>query len=152
MEKESNDNKIIKFVFHTADVNSSEDWLCIINSYIIRSRSANDKYPYIHLLWFLNQEKWTTEQLTAALRCYDIQSQPFVTAILSKIGMCLSEYKQKLLQRTLSLFNVDYSPYIPAMIPEHFLTSFPTDPMVISLLYAHHYNIFSSLIRKSLKR
>jgi len=116
--EESNENKIIKFVFHTADINSSQDWLCIINSYIIRSRSANDKYPYIHLLWFLNQEKWTVEQLTAALRCYDIQSQPFVTAILSKIGMCLSEYKQKLLQRTLTQFNVNYSPYVPAMIPE----------------------------------
>ena len=116
--QEINENKIVKFDFHVADSNSPRDWLCIINSYIKRTRNSNDKFPYIHLLWFLNKEKWTFEQLTTAIRSYDIQSQPFITAVLSKIGTCLSEYKQRLLQRTLSQFNVNYTPYIPAMIPE----------------------------------
>ncbi len=118
LPKEITNNKIVKFEFHQAAIDNLQDWLTIINSYIIRSRTANDKYSYIHLLWFLNKEKWTIEQLTAAIRCYDIQSQPFITALLCRIGMCLSEYKQKLLQRTLSQFNTNYTPYIPTMIPE----------------------------------
>lgn len=121
-ETESNfeitDNKIVKFEFHAPNVNSRQDWLTMINSYIIRSRNNNDNYPFIHLLWFLNKEKWANDQLFDAINCYDIQSQPFITSVLSRIGKCLSEYKQKLLQRTLSHFNVNYTPYIPAMIPE----------------------------------
>ena len=58
--------------------NPRYDWIVIINSYLSRSQNAEDKYPFIYLLWFLNHSNWDIQQLKDAISQYDIKVHPFI--------------------------------------------------------------------------
>ena len=107
----------ITFEIYAANPANVNHWITIINSYIYRSKNKEDKYPFIHLLWFISHYSWTTETLREAIRHYDTTIQPFVFKILSKIGQCLSCLQQERLSEVLGYFNIKYNIYYPAIIP-----------------------------------
>ena len=117
-DSEDNDNSPVEFNVEAVNANSISDWIIIINSYIIRSRDNQDKYPYIHLLWFLNHKRWHSDKLIEALEHYDVQSLPFIFNVFSSIGRCLSLHKQKYIQQSFAHYNNSYVPYTPSIIPE----------------------------------
>lgn len=95
---------------------SINHWITIINSYIIRSKNPEDKYPYIYMLWFINHSLWDNKTLVKALQHYNINLQPFIFNILSKIGKCLSYSKQNSLAEVLNHFHYEYKIYFPQII------------------------------------
>lgn len=117
-EVENNQNKSdsVTFSFHIA--NSQYDLIAIINSLIIRSQNVEDKYPFMYLLWFLNHNNWTTEQLKTAIGQYDIRVQPYIFKWLRKICRCLSYQKQQQIKKIAHYFNFEYEIYLPSQITD----------------------------------
>ena len=121
-KKDSNNNQennTVHFGVHSINPGTLDDWRIAINSFIIRSQNREDKFPYIHLLWMLNNCQWNRQQIQAALIIYDVQAQPFViNQALSKICRCLSMNKQGLIRQALSGLGYDYNEYYPAVLNE----------------------------------
>ena len=68
------------------------------------------------MLWFINHSLWDNKTLVKALQHYDINLQPFLFNILSKIGKCLSYSKQNSLAEDLNHFHYEYKIYFPQII------------------------------------
>ena len=121
-QTEDNDqskNSTISFEIHEINATKQDDWRLVINSFIIRSQSADERYPYLHLLWMLNYCKWDSTALTRALNIYDAQSHPFIIGKgFSLFSRCLSKYKQEQVQKALANFGYRYNVYVPSVITE----------------------------------
>ena len=117
INKDFNGN--ISFEVHEINATKQDDWRLVINSFIIRSQSVDERYPYLHLLWMLNYCKWDSTALTRALNIYDAQSHPFIIGKgLSLFCRCLSKYKQEQVQKALANFGYRYNVYVPSVITE----------------------------------
>lgn len=113
------DKESIAFKVHAVNAYSLDDWRLVINSFIIRSQNPYDKYPFIHLLWMLNNCQWSSENIINAISQYDVRTQPFIiNNALCRIGRCLSVTKQQLMQKALMHFNCNYQKYSPSIIKE----------------------------------
>lgn len=117
--EQKNKTDFISFTVHTVDSSVLDDWRLSINSFIIRSQSVNEKYPYLHLLWMLNYCDWDSAALIRALQIYDNMSLPFIIEEgFCRVCKCLSEYKQTQVQKALAHFDYRYDIYIPSVISE----------------------------------
>ena len=114
--KESSDS--VTFSFHIATPQCDNDWVIILNSLINRSQNAEDKFPFIFTLWFLNHSDWSISQLKYAIGQYDIKVQPYILKWLQKICRCLSYQKQKRIKDVAHYFNFEYEIYIPKQITD----------------------------------
>lgn len=99
-------NEKVTFRYHIAD--PERDMIVIINSLIFRSQQGDKNLPFIYLLWFLNYSNWTINQLTNAIREYDVKSQPFIFKWLGKIACCLSLQRQQQIKTVFENFNKEY--------------------------------------------
>lgn len=106
----------VSFEIHIANSSNLNHWSNIINSYILRSKNLEDKYPYIFLLWFLNHSNWSYNTFIEALENYNFNLHPFIFKILGKIGKCLSYSKQNSLAKVLKHFHYEYQIYFPSTI------------------------------------
>lgn len=131
--KESSDS--VTFSFHIATPQYDNDWVIIFNSLINRSQNAEDKFPFIFTLWFLNHSSWSISQLKYAIGQYDIKGQPYILKWLQKICRCLSYQKQKRIKDVAHYFNFEYEIYIPEQI---------TDALryVTPMISETNYNLF----------
>lgn len=118
VQGEAPEKETIYFNIHPISASNINDWRIVINSYIIRSQTPADRYPYIHLLWMLNYRQWNSEDVVKALSLYDVTSQPYIIKALSKISKCLSVDKQQQMRNALASFNYKYEIYSPAAIKE----------------------------------
>ena len=119
LQNKQKDTDTISFNVHAVNSFNLDDWRLVINSFIIRSQDPNDNYPFIHLLWMLNNCQWSSEIIINALYMYDVLTQPFViNNALLRIGRCLSITKQQLMQNALMHFNCNYPIYAPLFIKE----------------------------------
>ena len=106
---EQKDKDSLSFTVHAANASNIDDWRLVINSFIIRSQNPYDNYPFIHLLWMLNNCQWSSESIINAINLYDVQTQPFIiNNALCRIGRCLSVTKQQLLQKGLIHFTSSF--------------------------------------------
>lgn len=69
-QDKSTDKDSIAFKVHTVNAYSMDDWRLVINSFIIRSQNPYDNYPFIHLLWMLNNCQWSSESIINAINLY----------------------------------------------------------------------------------
>jgi hypothetical protein len=118
-ETNNKDSDMISFDVHAVNPSKLDDWKIVINSFIIRSQRAEDKFPYIHLLWMLNFCNWNSSDLVEVLSSYKDQSIPFiVNRGLSRVSRCLSYTKQKMIQQALSQLKYNYEVYQPSVITD----------------------------------
>lgn len=117
--KEKVDNRgntnpnIITITFHCAEPNNVNDWIYIINSFVIRSQNREDKYAFMELLWALDKLCWRKETLISAWSKYPDATIPFLVKEFQKIGRILSYNKQQALKFVLSNYNGLYDIYLP---------------------------------------
>lgn len=124
-EKGNEVSDIISMRLHAANSNNLNDWICIINNFIIRNNDPEDKFAFMELLWFLDKEFGNQDALINALRRYPPKSIPFLIRKLNLIGRCLSINKQKVLQKVCESFGNIYSIYVPKMVSEAYKILFP---------------------------
>lgn len=104
---------IINITFHCVEPNNVNDWIHIINSFVIRSKNREDKYAFMELLWALDKLYWSKETLISALSKYQEASIPFLVQEFKRIGRILSYRKQVALKSVLFNFNGRYDIYLP---------------------------------------
>lgn len=136
-ESKEQHKDFIEFSIHIANSKNIHDWITIINSYIIRSKNTDDKFQYMHLLWFLNHIDWDVSQLKKVLECYDVKSRPFIIRGITKISRCLSFYKQRQIKEALESFNFEYTIYFPSIISEALNNIVP----YINSIYLNIFNL-----------
>lgn len=108
----------IEFSIKEASVSDFGCWIYVINSYIQRSEDNKDLYPYLYLLWFLNHNDWTTDNLYEAICRYPIESRPFIATGIGRVSKCLSLFKQEAVQQALKKIGISYTVYQPDFIGE----------------------------------
>lgn len=116
---------VVDFFVRPINCVEIDDWICIINSYIIRSQNNDDHYPFIFLLWFLDHCNWSKDMLVQALRAYSVESRLFVIKKIERISKCLSLLKQRKIKVAFEDLGVDYSLYRPSFIEDalsHFVS------------------------------
>lgn len=86
-------------------------WIYILNSYLQRAQDKNDFYPYIFLLWFLNNYWWTKDILLQALYEYSDEYRQILGNGIKNISMCLSLAKQQSVQWALNEIGIEYTIY-----------------------------------------
>lgn len=121
-DKKDNEGNVIpdevKMTFHNAAPNNVNDWIYIINSFVIRSQNKEDKYAFLELLWALDKLTWNSPTLISAFSRYPSQTIPFLITNFQKFGRVLSYYKQEELKLVCSTFNGQYSIYSPEILKQ----------------------------------
>lgn len=123
INKQDDDNEnivpdILKMPFHSASSDSINDWIYIINSFVIRSQNREDKYAFMELLWALDKLQWNSKTLISAFSKYPSQTIPFLIKNIQKFGRVLSYHKQKLLKEVCAAHNGQYNIYLPDIITQ----------------------------------
>ena len=108
-----NESKV-EFSFHVADPEC--DWIVIINSLIIRAQNVDDRFPFMYIIWFLNNSNWGVKHLIDAIIKYERDTQLFILKWLQKICRCLSFNKQQKIKEVANFFHFDYQVYLPCQI------------------------------------
>lgn len=116
LNEKSQDTDTVKFTFHIANSQNENDWLVIINSLIIRSQNAEDKYPFMYILWFLNHCHWNEEQLKKSISLYNIYTRPYLFKQLQRFCRCLSYQKQLQIKEVAEHYKYEYQIYAPSII------------------------------------
>jgi hypothetical protein len=111
---------LLEMSFHAVDTNNVNDWIYIINSFVIRSQNHEDKYAFTELLWALCKLHFNGQVFIAALSKYPEQTVPFLLSNLQKIGRCLSYNKQVALQSVCSAYHYEYKIYSPEIFKQAF--------------------------------
>lgn len=106
--------------FHAVDTNNVNDWIYIINCFVIRSQNHEDKYAFTELLWALCKLHFNKQVFIEALSKYPEQTVPFLLSHIQKIGRCLSYNKQVALQSVCSAYHFDYKIYSPEISRQAF--------------------------------
>lgn len=109
---------ILKMSFHSVSFDSIDDWIYIINSFIIRSQNREDKYAFMELLWALDKLQWNSKTLVSAFSKYPSQTIPFLITNIQKFGRVLSYYKQEALKKVCAAHNCQYNIYSPDIITQ----------------------------------
>mgnify|MGYP007012008855 CR=1 FL=1 len=86
-------------------------WIYILNSYLQRAQDKNDFYPYIFLIWFLNNYWWTKDILLQALYEYSDEYRQILGNGIKNISMCLPLAKQQSVQWALNEIGIEYTIY-----------------------------------------
>lgn len=108
----------ITIKFHCAAPNSVNDWIYIINCFVIRSQNRDDKYAFMELLWALDKLYWTKETLISAWSQYPAATVPFFVQEFQKFGRVLSYNKQMALKSVLTSYSGRYDIYLPEVIKQ----------------------------------
>lgn len=103
----------ITIKFHCAAPDSVNDWIYIINCFVIRSQNRDDKYAFMELLWALDKLYWKKETLISAWSQYPAATVPFFIQEFQKFGRVLSYNKQMALKSVLSSYSGRYEIYLP---------------------------------------
>ena len=103
----------ITIKFHCAAPDSVNDWIYIINCFVIRSQNRDDKYAFMELLWALDKLYWKKETLISAWSQYPAATVPFFVQEFQKFGRVLSYNKQMALKSVLSSYSGRYEIYLP---------------------------------------
>lgn len=103
----------ITIKFHCATPDSVNDWIYIINCFVIRSQNKADKYACMELLWALDKLFWKKETLISAWSQYPAATIPFFVQEFQKFGRVLSYNKQMALKSVLSSYSGRYEIYLP---------------------------------------
>ena len=111
---------VVKVSIHSASSNNVNDWMKIINCFVLRSQNREDNYAFMELLWALDKLEWNGKTLISALSKYPVQVIPFLIANFQRIGRILSYYKQQTLKEVCELYNGQYIIYSPVIIKEAF--------------------------------
>lgn len=106
----------ITIKFHCAVPDNVNDWIYIINCFVIRSQNREDKYAFMELLWALDKLYWKKETLISAWSQYPETTIPFFVQEFQKIGRVLSYNKQMALKYVLSSYNGRYEIYLPNVL------------------------------------
>lgn len=80
-KKDDKDNVIddvISMSIHNVSFNNINDWIYIINSFILRSQNKEDKYAFMELLWALDKLPWDKKTLSSAISRYQDQTKLFL--------------------------------------------------------------------------
>lgn len=109
---------VVQISIHSASPNNVNDWIYIINSFIIRSQNREDKYAFMELLWALDKLQWNTRTLTSAFSKYPPQTIPFLITNIQKFGRVLSYHKQEALKEVCAAHNGQYNIYLPDIITQ----------------------------------
>ena len=109
---------VVKMTFHNASPNSVNDWIYIINSFVIRSQNKEDKYAFLELLWALDKLTWNSTTLISAFSRYPSHTIPFLITNFQKFGRILSYYKQEALKLVCSAHNGQYAIYSPGILKQ----------------------------------
>ena len=120
IENNADDGRL-SFKFHIANYANEIDWWIIVDSFYLRLKNGKeDKYPFIYLLWFLNDVKMDEypKFLKAAIKRYSEPNRVYLCREIGKICFCLPYYKQKLIKRVLADLKFDYNVYFPLNISE----------------------------------
>lgn len=120
-KKDDNDNIIpdeVKMTFHNAYSNSVDDWIYIINSFLLRSKNRDDKYSFLELIWALDKLNWNKSTLISAFSRYSSETISFLITSFQKIGRILSCYKQEALKQVCSAHNGLYKIYSPPILKQ----------------------------------
>lgn len=118
IDKGNTTSDVVQISIHSASANNVNDWICIINSFVIRSQNKEDKYAFMELLWALNKLQWNSKTLTSAFSQYPTQTIPFLITNFQKIGRVLSYYKQQSLKEVCAAHNGQYNIYSPDIIKQ----------------------------------
>lgn len=113
---------VLKMTFHSASSDNVNDWIIIINSFVIRSSNKEDKYAFMELLWALDKLQWNSTTLILAFSRYPSQTKSFLITNFQKFGRILSYYKQEALQIVFAKFKGKYNIYSPVNIEETYYT------------------------------
>lgn len=103
----------ITIKFHCASPDSVNDWIYIINCFVIRSQNREDKYAFMELLWALDKLFWKKETLISAWSQYPAATVSFFVREFQKFGRVLSYNKQMALKSVLSSYSGRYEIYLP---------------------------------------
>lgn len=103
----------ITIKFHSAVSDSVNDWIHIINCFVIRSQNREDKYAFMELLWALDKLPWKEETLISVWSQYPEAMVCFFVKEFQKFGRILSYDKQMSLKSVLSSYNGYYDTYLP---------------------------------------
>lgn len=103
----------ITIKFHCASPDSVNDWIYIINCFVIRSQNREDKYAFMELLWALDKLFWKKETLISAWSQYPTATVSFFVQEFQKFGRVLSYNKQMALKSVLSSYSGRYEIYLP---------------------------------------
>lgn len=103
----------ITIKFHCASPDSVNDWIYIINCFVIRSQNKEDKYACMELLWALDKLFWKKETLISAWSQYPAATVSFFVQEFQKFGRVLSYNKQMALKSVLSSYSGRYEIYLP---------------------------------------
>lgn len=108
----------ITIKFHCAAPDSVNDWIYIINCFVIRSQNREDKYAFMELLWALDKLFWKKETLISAWSQYPEATVQFFVQEFQKIGRVLSYNKQVTLKSVLSSYSGRYDIYLPDVVKQ----------------------------------
>lgn len=103
----------ITIKFHCASPDSVNDWIYIINCFVIRSQNREDKYAFMELLWALDKLFWKKDTLISAWSQYPAATVSFFVREFQKFGRVLSYNKQMALKSVLSSYSGRYEIYLP---------------------------------------
>lgn len=117
-DKGNTNPDIITIKFHSADPNNVNDWIYIINCFVIRAQNREDKFAFMELLWALDKLFWKKETLLSAWSKYPKDTIPFLVNEFQQFGRILSYNKQKALKDVLTSFNGKYDIYLPDIISQ----------------------------------
>lgn len=103
----------ITIKFHCASPDSVNDWIYIINCFVIRSQNREDKYAFMELLWALDKLFWKKDTLISAWSQNPAATVSFFVREFQKFGRVLSYNKQMALKSVLSSYSGRYEIYLP---------------------------------------
>ncbi len=129
-EKGNQSSDTITIKFHCVAPNSVNDWIYIINSFILRSQNREDKYAFVELLWALDKLFWKKETLIAAWAQYPEAAVQFFVKEFPKLGRVLSYNKQMALKSVISSYGGRYDLYLPDVVRQAYKCIFVSSSLM----------------------
>lgn len=115
--KDIDQNRSDCFV-HSVSLKNEGDLKRCFDTYLSHTQSAEINFPFVELLWLLNDQYFESDTIKRVIDQYDQISILRLCNGLKDFGRCLSVAKQKELQSIVSSFNVSFDVYEPALISD----------------------------------
>lgn len=115
--KDIDQNRSDCFV-HSVSLKNEGDLKRCFDTYLSHNQSAEINFPFVELLWLLNDQYFESDTIKRVIAQYDQISILWLCNGLKDFGRCLSVVKQKELQSIVSSFNVSFDVYEPALISD----------------------------------
>lgn len=100
-------------------------WRYVLNSYIKRKQESIDDFPYMEVLWFLNNRDFTERQILKAIEGYAVEFSTYFFKMLASVAVCLSVQKQNIIRSALQKKGFDYNVYDPSALCQAIQFIFP---------------------------